>query len=143
MCLFTKTFSPDAGSTLFPTQWVTRGNFPGVKVTETCNFHSSAFNIELKIAWSYTSNPSYVFMVCNGANLLFTVSYLNVILKYFRVCMLGFEYYLSTYRAVLLRLFVTSSRDFSQLFQVTFAVSLHSFSNSVFNGRSTMRRFTA
>jgi hypothetical protein len=63
---------PDVESTLFPTQWVTRVNFPRINVTETCNFHSTAFNIELKTAWSYTSNHSYVFMACSGANLLFT-----------------------------------------------------------------------
>ena len=47
-----------------PTQWVTTGNFPGVKVTETCNFHSSEFNIKLKKAWRCTSNHSYVSMAC-------------------------------------------------------------------------------
>jgi hypothetical protein len=56
--------------------------------------------------------------------------------------MLGFEYYLIAYRAVLLRLVVESSRNFAQPFQVTFALPLHNFSNSVFTRRCTMRRFT-
>jgi hypothetical protein len=41
--------------------------------------------------------------------------------------MLGFESYLRTFRVVLLRFVVESSRDFAQAFQVTFAVSPHIF----------------
>jgi hypothetical protein len=40
---------------------------------------------------------------------------------------------------MLLRFVVESSCDFAQLFQVTFAVFLYNFSNSVFTRRCTMR----
>jgi hypothetical protein len=58
---------PVVGLTQPPTKWVPRANFPrGVELTT----HFDLVPTLIKYVWSYTSIPSYVFMVLNYASSL-------------------------------------------------------------------------